>query len=107
MTRNRKQIIEERRKLKKQYGELFDLVTALLFKHDPVGINFEDNIDEYEPEAGTILPNLRSCHSVEEVQHMVHGEFVRWFDDGIAGPEENYRLIADEIWDLWQKYNNR
>ena len=59
MPGTREQILEERRQLKAEYGALFDSITALLFRHDPIGINFEDNVDEYEPETGTILPRLR------------------------------------------------
>jgi hypothetical protein len=67
MTRTRDEILENRRRLRAEYGELFDSRAALLYRHDPIGINFEDNTDEYEPEAETILPRLRSCHSVNDV----------------------------------------
>jgi hypothetical protein len=46
MTRTREQIREERRQLRDTYGNLFDSVAALLFRHDPIGINFDDNSDE-------------------------------------------------------------
>ena len=68
MPRTREEILEERRTLKAEYGELFDSVAALLFRHDSVGINFETNPDEYHAEAGTILPRLRGCQSDEEVR---------------------------------------
>jgi hypothetical protein len=77
-------------------------MAALLYRHDPIGINFEDNADEYEPEAETILPRLRSCHSAEDVLQVVHAEFVRWFDSATAGPQEHYKEIASEVWQLWQ-----
>ena len=70
---------EEKRRLKEQYGELFDATAALLFRHDPIGINFEENLDEYEPEARTILPRLRDCYGAADVTRVVHEEFVRWF----------------------------
>jgi hypothetical protein len=53
--------IERRKRLKQEYGELFDQTSAILFRHDPIGINFEDNTGEYDPEAGTILPRLAAC----------------------------------------------
>jgi hypothetical protein len=105
MTKTREEIIEERRRLKAEYRELFDNIAALLFRHDPIGINFETNADEYEPEVGTILPRLRSCHSADDVRRVVHQEFARWFDADIAGSEEHYRKIATEIWEQWQKFN--
>ncbi|HET9363783.1 MAG TPA: hypothetical protein VFP71_02235 [Candidatus Angelobacter sp.] len=100
MARTREEILAERRLLRNEYGNLFDSLAALLFRHDPVGISFV--ADEYEPEAGTILPRLRNCESARDVQRVVHEEFVRWFNADIAGPEERYTDIASEIWRLWQ-----
>ena len=97
-------VAEEQRWLRAQYGSMFDNIAALLFKHDPLGINFEDNTDEYESEARTILPRLRQCHSVEDALRSVHEEFVRWFTPEVAGPQERYAQIASEIWGLWQAY---
>lgn len=107
MSRTREQILEERRRLRVEYGDLFDSVAALLFRHDPVGINFDENTGEYEPEAGTILPRLRACDSAQDVQRVVHEEFVRWFDAGTAGSVEHYSEIAAEIWRLWQQHRDR
>jgi hypothetical protein len=104
MPRTREEILEERRRLKAEYGKLFEDTAAILFRLDPIGINFENNEDEYEPEAGTILPRLRSCQCVDDVLQVVHEEFVRWFDAGTTGPREHYREIASEIWQLWQVF---
>lgn len=103
MSKTREEILAERQRLKAEYGQLYDTVTALLFRHDPIGINLEDNTDEYEPEVRTILPRLGSCHSVDDVRRVVHQEFTFWFGD--AGPEGHYAKIASEIWELWQKEN--
>jgi hypothetical protein len=104
MPRTREQILEERRQLKAEYGELFESVSSLLFRHDPIGINFEENTDEYNAETGTILPRLRSCESPSDALRVVHEEFVRWFDVATAGPQEHYAQIASEIWQLWEPY---
>jgi hypothetical protein len=104
MQRTREEIREARRRSRAVYGELFDAAAALLFRHDPIGISFENpNTDEYEPEAETILPRLSSCHSSDDVQHVVHGEFVRWFGADTAGPQERYEQIASDLWQLWQR----
>jgi hypothetical protein len=103
MTRTRKQIHEERRKLRSEYGVLYDKISELLFRHDPIGINFEHNTDEYEPEVGTILPRLKTCTSANELLQVVHEEFVRWFGIETAGSQDRYRKIADEIWHLLQR----
>ena len=102
MPKTRDQIREERRKLKAEYHDLFNSVTALLFRNDPIGISFDENTDEYELEARTILPRLRSCVSFTDVLLVVHEEFTRWFGSDIAGQPDRYRQIATEIWDLWQ-----
>jgi len=103
MPRTREEILKERRELKAEYGHLFDSVAALLYRHDPVGIAFENpNTDEYDPETGTILPRLRGCESASDVRRIVYEEFVRWFDTETAGPEVAYAEIASEIWQLWQ-----
>ena len=93
---------ENRRRLKKEYGRLYSVVSEILFRNDPIGINFEDNTDEYEPEAETILPRLRECSSVQDVRRVVHEEFIRWFSSDQAGPEESYNAIAEEIWREWK-----
>ena len=49
---------EERRRMKDEYSGLYEKVEALLFRHDPIGINFEDNTDEYELETFLLLPRL-------------------------------------------------
>jgi hypothetical protein len=80
---------------------MFDLLRNILARHDPIGIIIEDvNPDEYDPEVGTILPRLGGAQSEREVQRIIHEEFVRWFDDGIAGPETKYARVANDIWRL-------
>jgi hypothetical protein len=95
---NAEEIRARRKAVKQEYGRLYDRVAAILFEEDPVGINFEDNTDEYEPETDTILPRLKFCRSAEEVRSVVHEEFVRWFDGHVAGPQDRYGRIAKRIW---------
>jgi hypothetical protein len=87
-----------RRAIRREYGALYDRVLRLLFDLDPVGINFGDNADEYEPEVDTILPRLRLCTSAADVQRVVHEEFSRWFDADVAGPSERYARVSEKIW---------
>jgi hypothetical protein len=104
MPRTREEILEERRQLKAEYGRLFDGLSALLFRHDPVGIAFDnENTDEYDAETGTILPRLRTCESSADVMRVVHEEFCRWFGSGTAGSADHYAQIADETWQLWRE----
>lgn len=105
MSKTSEEIQEERRQLRFQYGSLFDAVSEVLFRHDPAGVNFEVNTNEYEAEAGAILPKLKSCASVDDVRRVVHVEIVHWFDTVTAGPEARYDDIAKEIWQLWLSHS--
>jgi len=80
--------------------DLVAKIEALLFRHDPIGINFEDNTDEYRAEAQTITIRLPDATSADDVRRITHQEFVRWFDPQVAGPPERYTAIAAEIWEL-------
>jgi len=51
----------------------------------------------------TILPKLQSCRSADDALQVVYGEFLRWFGNS-AGSKENYERIANELWELWEKY---
>jgi hypothetical protein len=95
------QLRRDKERFRKIYITLFEEVSQILFKHDPIGINFESNTDEYEPEVGTILPRLKECYSAEEACRVIHQEFIRWFGGEIAGPEQMYEEIGKEVWEAW------
>jgi hypothetical protein len=108
MPRTGDEIREARRRARETYGELFDAPAALLFRHDPIGIAFDNpNTDEYEPEAGTILPRLSRCGSADDVLGAVHEEFVRWFGTDTAGLREQYAEIASELWQMWRAHSHK
>ena len=96
--------MSKRHELKKEYGVLYNEISDILFKSDLIGINFGDNIDEYEAEVDTILPRLKNCNSVKDIRKVVHEEFTRWFCKEVAGTEEDYDEIARRIWSSWQQY---
>lgn len=77
-------------------------MSAILFKGDPIGINFGTNTDEYEPEVRTILPRLVGCGSSQEAQRVIFEEFEKWFGVGHAGPIERYDGLAQRVWHVWQ-----
>ena len=85
---------------KDDYQNLYRDLTALLYRHDPMGLAAAGcPKDEYEPEVGTIIPRLKEAQRVEDVRRIVHEEFLRWFDGKqMAGPESVYNGIAHEIW---------
>jgi hypothetical protein len=94
----------ERKHLKLKFGSLFAEVSAALFAADPVGINFGNNIDEYDPEAGTILPRLHSAHSADDAQVIIHEEFCRWFGKEDAGEIGRYEEVSAIIWEAWLRF---
>lgn len=96
--------IAERKALKEQYGALFDRISSALFEADPVGINFETNTDEYDPEVGTIIPRLKHAASAHDVEAIIHEEFCRWFSLEDAGPKKQYRLVATRVWEFWCEF---
>jgi hypothetical protein len=84
--------------VKRRYANLFNEASAVLSKYDPIGINFEDNPDKYDPEVGTILPRLSGCHSSTGARKIVFEEFCKWFGPETAGDEKRYGVIAEELW---------
>lgn len=91
--------------LKAAYGNLYTEVSRLLREADPIrliAIGTPD--DEYDPEVSTILPRLRDAKSVDDVQRIVHEEFVHWFGVETAGPAVHYTGVSEEVWEAWNKY---
>src|SRR5687767_3262865 len=97
----------EKKRLSDEYQTLFQEMAEVCFRHDPVGINFEDNTDEYEQEARTILPRLKACKNSDEAVTVVHEEFQKWFGSDIAGPRERYLALAEEIWQVWNERDRK
>jgi len=70
-----------------------------------MGINFETNTDEYEPEVRTILPRLKEANSEDDLTRIIHEEFIRWFNgDNLVGEPAKYKLISGDIWRAYQKF---
>ncbi len=96
-----------RAKIRDKYGAIYDKLSALFFRFDPIGIafidhpNVVDNPDEYEPEVDTILPRLEHCSSEVDCMRIIHEEFSHWFGGDTAGSASHYESIAREVWVLW------
>ncbi|MDT5116401.1 MAG: hypothetical protein QOE30_2140 [Mycobacterium sp.] len=93
---------EERQALLVGKEPLVAELEAMLFRHDPIGINFGENTDEYRAEAETIAIRLPEARDEPDLIRIVHEEFVRWFSASVAGGVDRYREIAHEIWLLYQ-----
>lgn len=92
-----------RAEVNRKSPELFERLRRCFFQHDPMGIGFETNTDEYDPEVGTILPRLPQCKSEVDVLEVVHQEFVQWFDADTAGPKSEYQSVSTEVWKIWRE----
>ncbi len=95
---------EQRKLLSGAYKQLFDEVVAILFRYDPIGIDFEENTDEYDAEAGTIIAGLTADMTADGAASVVHEEFVRWFSREDAGPRGKYSSVAVEILAAYNHY---
>lgn len=91
------------KEIRQQQPEIFKAVSDILFKHDPIGINFETNTDEYDPEAGTVISRLPLANNEVDVLDILHQEFVVWFGVDTAGDRDRYVGIANDIWKLWRE----
>lgn len=97
----------DRDQLKVAYKHLYDEVEEILFRHDPVGINFGENADEYDPEVDIILPRLKDAQSETDVLEIVHEAFVQMFGAGDARQKNitPYKGASKEIWAAWLKFS--
>ena len=94
---------EERKRLHSDYERLFSELSAIIYRVDPIGLNVEENTDEYDPEARTILPRLRDCRSVDDVDRVVRDDLARWFTPELVAGSPTCDQLVDEIWSWWQR----
>jgi hypothetical protein len=92
----------ERERLTVGYEQLVSAIEGVLFRNDPIGLNFVTNTDEYRAEAQTIVVQLPDAAEEAAVHRIVHEEFVRSFG-GLASPAEPYREVVAAIWRLWSQ----
>jgi hypothetical protein len=93
----REQLVRERAALRERFGSAYDDLVRLLFEEDPEGLNFGNNVDEYDPEVRIILPRRGDCSTVDEVQDAISKEFRRWFGAVPAERRSAYRGLAERI----------
>jgi hypothetical protein len=80
-------------------------VSAILFRHDIVGINFGENTNEYSIEANSILMRLNNKHNVGDISVIVYEEFLKWFSEDLIPDKKAkvYNIVAKEILDIWEE----
>jgi hypothetical protein len=87
------------------FTSVVNRISAILFKADPIGINFGHNSDEYDSEAETIVLRLIEGAREEDISRVVHEEFERWFGD-LSDEDVQYVKIAREIWEAWRAFGH-
>lgn len=93
-------------RLRREFGGLLDEISSILFKHDPVGINFQDNTDEYDPEAALVLQRIGSAGTPADLRRIVYAVFMEMFNGCLQGGEESFEAIAQEIWSAWSRQHS-
>ncbi|MBI4598895.1 hypothetical protein HY734_01715 [Candidatus Uhrbacteria bacterium] len=73
------------------------IILEILRTHDPIGIADDDRPDEYTSEASRIASAFFPSMDLPTLTKTIHGIFVEMFDGVIAGSEDRYKLIAEEI----------
>lgn len=96
---------ENRKRLKREYEGLFVDLSKYLFETDPMGINFEINPDEYDPEVGTILPRILELDTADEIAKVLREEFNRWFGDP-AIYRSTYEDLAADVLTILRRYRS-
>lgn len=74
---------------------------AIFFEHDPIGINFGSNPDEYALEVEGVLKRLSTATSQDDVHTMIYEAFCTCFDTQLAGDKQSmsYENMAKETWE--------
>jgi hypothetical protein len=86
-----------------QDPNFFAAVSTVMFERDPMGISIAGNSDEYEAEAGTVIPRLANCRSAEDVARVLHEEFRAWFGAETASEISIYHSLAADVWLLKER----
>jgi len=93
------------KELTARYEALVAAVGRAIDEADPIGL-LESGCpaDEYSPEIGTVVPRVSKALSPAEVRRILHEEFLRWFGEGGAGPQDAYEAPALRIWQAVRAY---
>ena len=88
---------------KKEYKELFKTIRLIFIGKDPMGfISGGSPQDEYDTEVSKILPALKDCKSVHDIQNVIIRVFEEQFDvKAISG----FNDIANEIYQIYYGKN--
>ncbi len=87
-------------KRKKEYKELYNGVREIFIRTDPMGlIEGGSPNDEYDSEVSKILPELKHCNDMGDLQSIILNVFKDQFD--VKATSDDFYDIADEIFQLY------
>lgn len=78
----------------------FEKVMMLLFEHDPAGLNFGNNYDEYSDETARLIERLPEAESQQQFEEIIIEEFEYSFCPGHAA-KGKIKDASTAIWQLW------
>lgn len=86
--------------VKSKHGDEFMELRNIINRHDPIKlIAIGAPEDEYESEVKTIIVQLDSSMTVEQIHDLVYQEFLRWFDDeSTVGAKDAYQNLTNDIY---------
>ncbi len=94
-------------KSNQNYIALHDDISEILFNIDPMSINFEENLEEYNAPARSILFHLNDCRSADDVLNVLVHEFEHWFSGSAEKTNLLYNKVSEGIWDKYQEYDKK
>lgn len=85
-----------------RWSERHEAVRRVILDVDPMDLYFEedDNFDEYDPEVREIVERLPEAGTVDDLTTMIWEVFKRFFNEGLVGPPDRYRSIAQRILEI-------
>lgn len=81
----------------------FELISAVLYRADPLGRIAQKSGDEYDSEARRIIKTLNRDASMRQLETLVYEAFV--FEHGdAAGPKAGYRAASTALFKLLKEF---
>ena len=86
--------------VKTKYGEKFTQLRAIINRHDPIRlIKIGAPEYEYDSEVKTIIVQITSEMTMQQIHDLIHQEFIRWFnDESTTGQKSSYKELAKDVY---------
>ncbi len=106
--------LEQREKLKREYGSLYKDLTLLLTEYDPMYLMSIPGIppDEYDYEVDNILLRLNEASSPTLLGQIIYETFVKCFGSTFALPDtppsehtrKRFAAMGEKAWTSWRRW---